>query len=318
MSSVKRRETKNTIAFTPDARNRAQPKVSIVIINYNTGSYLRRCIASILNFAQDVEIVIWDNASSDDSLVLQHPMQQRIRLIRSRQNVGFARAVNAAVETCSGEFVLLLNPDTEARSDFVSPLVDFMEQHGRRGVVGGKVINPDGSPEKACRRAIPTPTSAIMRLTGISLLFPNSRKLPLYNLPDSTNERAHKVGAVSGSFCMFPRELAKRVPFDEQFFLFGEDLDFCFRASRLGESVWFVPSASVIHQKGVSMRYRPIFPLFCFYDSMLKFYRKHFASGHSLAFNVVVFIAVWALAFPKMVFRLVAWPIQCVARSLEG
>jgi len=318
MSSVKRRETKSTTAFTPDARTHIRPRVSIVIINYNTGSYLRRCIASILNFAPDVETVIWDNASSDDSLVLKYPMQQSIRLIRSRQNVGFARAVNAAVETCSGEFVLLLNPDTEARSDFVSPLVDFMEQHGRRGVVGGKVINQDGSQEKACRRTIPTPTSAIMRLTGISLLFPNSRKLPLYNLPDSTNERAHKVGAVSGSFCMFPRELAQRVPFDEQFFLFGEDLDFCLRASRLGESVWFVPSASVIHQKGVSMRRRPMFSLFCFYDSMLKFYKKHFASGHSLPFNVVVFIGVWALAFPKMVFRLVALPIQCVARSLEG
>ncbi|RLC47689.1 MAG: hypothetical protein DRH70_02775 [Candidatus Coatesbacteria bacterium] len=318
MSSVKRRPGENTTAFTLAAQRSAQPKVSIVVINYNTGSYLRRCVASVLKFAPNAEIVIWDNASSDDSLVLQSQTLETVRLIRSPRNVGFARAVNAAVKACSGEFILLLNPDTEARSDFVSPLVNFIERHGRRGIVGGKVVNPDGSLEKACRRAIPTPTAALLRLTGISLLFPNSRRLPLYNLPDSTNDRAHKVGAVSGSFCMFPRELAKRVPFDEQFFLFGEDLDFCLRASKLGESVWFVPFASVIHQKGVSMRRRPIFSLLCFYDSMLKFYKKHFASRHSLAFNFVVFIAIWALAFPKMIFRLVVLPIQCVLKSLEG
>jgi len=292
-------------------------KVSVVIVNYNSGEYLRRCITSVLAHRDDVEILVWDNASTDDSLVLQSNILDRIRLIRAERNFGFARAVNAAIRECSGEYVLLLNPDAEARSDFISPLVDFLDLQGGNCVVGGKVINPDGTLERACMRAMPTPWSAFLRLSGISLLFPNSRLLSRYNLPESKNDKPRKVGAVSGSFCIFSRKVGEEIGFDERFFLFGEDLDFCLRAAEAGRPVWFVPSASVVHRKGVSMRTRPVASIFHFHNSMLQFHNKHFGPSHSIAFNSMVFIGVWALAFPKVVARLVVSSARWIAESLK-
>jgi len=302
------------------ARNAEQqtPKVSVLIVNYNSGDYLRRCIRSALAHRNDIEIVIWDNASNDDSLVLQKDILDRIRLIRSERNLGFARAVNKAIRECSGEYVALLNPDAEARSDFISPLLDFLEQRGGNAIVGGGVVNPDGTLERACMRAIPTPWSAFLRLSGISLLFPNSRRLSRYNMPQCEADKPHEVGAVSGSFCMFSRQVGERVRFDEGFFLFGEDIDFCLRAKEAGHPVWFVPSASVVHRKGVSMRWRPLASVFHFHNSMLRFHKKHYGARHSLAFNIMVFIGVWALALPKIVGRLVAFPARWIAKSLEG
>ena len=300
-----------------NAEQQTPPKVSVVIVNYNSGEYLRRCVTSVLAHRDDVEIVVWDNASTDDSLVLQRDILDGIRLIRAERNLGFSRAVNAAIRECSGEYIALLNPDAEARSDFISPLVDFLDQRGGDCVVGGKVINPDGSLERACMRAIPTPWSAFLRLSGISLLFPNSRHLSRYNLPESKNDKPREVGAVSGSFCMFSREVGEEIGFDERFFLFGEDLDFCLRASQAGHPVWFVPSASVVHRKGVSVRRRPVASVFHFYNSMLQFHKKHFGPSHSIAFNFMVFIGVWAVAFPRIVARLVVFPARWIAASLE-
>lgn len=294
------------------------PKVSVIIVNYNSGDCLRRCVASVLAHRGDVEIVIWDNASNDDSLILQKDVLDRIRLSRSERNLGFARAVNAAIRECSGEYVAILNPDAEARSDFISPLLDFLEQHGKNAIVGGAVINPDGTLERACMRTIPTPWSAFLRLSGISLLSPNSRRLSLYNLPQCKADKPQEVGAVSGSFCMFKRQVGERVGFDEGFFLFGEDIDFCLRAKDVGCPVWFVPSASVVHLKGVSMRRRPLASVFHFYNSMLRFHKKHYGAGHSFVFNIMVFIGVWALALPKIVGRLVVFPAHWIAKSLEG
>ncbi len=301
-----------------NAERQTHPKVSVVIVNYNTGAYLRRCIKSVLAHRDDVEIVVWDNASSDDSLILHADILDRVHLIRSERNLGFSRAVNAAIRKCSGVYVLLLNPDAEARSDLISPLVAFLEQRGGNGVVGGKVLNPDGTLERACVRAIPTPWSAFLRLSGISLLFPNSRRLSRYNLPQCNDEGPRKVGAVSGSFCMFSRKVGEEIGFDERFFLFGEDLDFCLRAAEAGHPVWFVPAASVVHRKGVSMRRRPVASVFHFHNSMFQFYMKHLSCRHSLAFGIMVFIGVWALAFPKMIARLAVFPVRWVAESLEA
>ena len=293
-------------------------KVSILIVNHNSGDYLKRCLDSVLFYRSDVEIVVWDNASTDHSLVLQADVLDCVHLIRGEQNVGFSGAVNAAIRECSGEYILLLNPDAEARSDFVSPLVDFIEQRDASCIVGGRVVNPDGTLERACIRAIPTPKSAFLRLSGISLLFPSSRHLPRYNLPESRDDATREVGAVSGSFCMFSKALGESLRFDERFFLFGEDLDFCLRAAQAGRPVWFVPTASVVHEKGVSMRRRPLASVFHFHNSMLQFHKKHYASSHSLVFNIMVFIGVWALAFPRIIARIAAFPVHWVRGSLEG
>ncbi|MBN1592183.1 MAG: glycosyltransferase family 2 protein [Candidatus Coatesbacteria bacterium] len=292
--------------------------VSILIINYNSGEYLGRCLNSIFRNQSGAEVIVWDNASSDESLILQRGVLDRIKLHRSSSNVGFSRAVNSGMALCSGKYILLLNPDTEVNPDFLVPIVDFISKRDRPCIVGGKVLNPNGSFEPACIRAIPTPGSAFTRLSGLARLFPASRRLPRYNLPDNRDTSPRKVGAISGSFCMFHKELCEEIRFDEEFFLFGEDLDFCFRAAKAGYEVWFLPTASVRHRKGVSMRIQPVSSVFHFYDSMLKFHRKHYSTGHSLAFNIMVFIGVWALAFPRIIGNIAASPVRLVKASLEG
>jgi len=297
----------------------ASPRVSIVIVNYNSGDYLRRCLRSVLANHGDAEIVLVDNASTDGSLVLDEEVLRRVVLIRNSANVGFARAVNQGIEAASAAYILLLNPDTELLDGAVHHLLSFAESQPGPVVVGGRVNNADGSLQPACFRSIPTPGAALLRLSGLSLLFPNWRLVSRYNPPLPEDSRPRRAGAVSGSFCLFPKEVAKRLGgFDERFFLFGEDLDFCLRAARQGIMVWFVPQAKIVHHKGVSMRTRPITSAFHFYNSMLLFYRKHFAEKRSLALNVLVFIGVWLLALPRLLARIIAFPIGWVSRSLKG
>jgi len=180
----------------------------------------------------------------------------------------------------------------------------LLDEQGGAGVVGGKVLNADGSFEPACMRAIPTPLSALIRLSGLSRFLPSLRTRYPYNLTYDDTDDPRSVEAVSGSFCMFSKETGQAVPFDERFFLYGEDLDFCLRVSKTGAPVRFLPTATVMHRKGVSMRQRPIASTYHFYNSMLLFHKKHYAAGCSTFFNLVVFIGVWALALPKIIVQL--------------
>ncbi|MBN2209742.1 MAG: glycosyltransferase family 2 protein [Candidatus Coatesbacteria bacterium] len=292
--------------------------MSLIVVNFNSGRHLHRCLHSVLRTREDVETIVWDNASTDDSLVLPKDILNRIRIVRNDSNLGFAKAVNASISMCSGEYVLLLNPDTYADADIVSPLRQFIEQQEGKGVLGGRVLNLDGSPERACARSVPTPKAAFLRLTGLSLLFPKSKRISQYNLPDVQGSEPRRVRSVSGSFCFFTKEAGIRIGFDERFFLFGEDIDFCLRAEAAGEPVWFIPSATVTHHKGACTESRPIASLLHFYDSMLLFHKKHFAAQHSIPFNLVVFAGVCLLATPKLLAAAVVSPFRSVLESLKG
>jgi hypothetical protein len=218
-----------------------------------------------------------DNASSDDSVEKVKRRHPGAKLIVNGENLGFAAANNQALRLASGRYVLLLNPDTVLRRDTIRTMVEFLDEHPDAGGAGCKVINPDGSLQLACRRGFPTPGVAFFKMVGLSGLFPKSRTFGAYNLtyldPDSVTE----VDAISGSFMMLRKEALDRVGFlDEAFFMYGEDLDICYRIKRAGWKIYYVPLTEIIHFKGESAKTVPTLKsVRDFYTAMHIFVEKH-------------------------------------------
>jgi GT2 family glycosyltransferase/lipopolysaccharide/colanic/teichoic acid biosynthesis glycosyltransferase len=200
-----------------------------------------------------------------------------VQLIANRENVGFAAANNQALRQARGRLVVLLNPDTVVQEDTFAAIRDFMDAHPGTGMVGCKVLNPDGTLQLACRRSFPTPWIAFTRLSGLSRLFPKSRWFGRYNLTYLPEDEISEVEAISGSFMAVRREaLAKVGMLDEAFFLYGEDLDWCFRMRQSGWKIHYFPGTQIVHFKGESAKQSGLDNLRLFYQAMGLFVRKHF------------------------------------------
>ena len=231
--------------------------LSVVIVSYNVSSFLDQALTTLKDSARglDVEVFVTDNASTDTSVAMVREKHAWVKLIENEHNIGFAGATNQALKKAAGRYVLLLNPDTVLRRDTLKTMVRFLDDHPKAGIAGCKVLNPDGTLQLACRRGFPTPGVAFFKMVGLSDLFPKSRTFGGYNLtylnPDSLTE----VDAVSGSFMMIRKEVLDTVGFlDESFFMYGEDLDICYRVKQAGWEIFYVPDTEIIHFKGESTK----------------------------------------------------------------
>ncbi|GAB4254514.1 MAG: glycosyltransferase family 2 protein [Acidobacteriota bacterium] len=255
-------------------------KLAVVIVNYNSTDYLGRCLAALSRHTRvpDRRVIVVDNASTDSPVsryLYRHP---DLELLQNQENVGFARACNQGIRHTAAEFYLLLNPDCEVQPLAVDTCLAFLEETPDAGIVGCRVENPDGSLQRACRRRIPRPATAFYRLFGLTRLFPRNPKFAAYYVDEEPSSAPYPVEAVSGSFLMFRRAILDDVAgLDEDFFLYGEDLDFCYRTALAGWRIYFHPGAAVTHYKRVSSSRNPRAGLFHFYDAMRIFYRKHYA-----------------------------------------
>jgi GT2 family glycosyltransferase len=252
--------------------------ISVVIVNYNVREFLNNALISLYKALDGYssEVFVVDNASDDGSVELVQKNFPQVHLIANTGNVGFAKANNQALARSSGKYILLLNPDTLVQEDTFSSLIDFFEHHPDAGMVGCKILNPDGTLQLPCRRSFPTPWTAFTKTFGLSSLFPNSKLFARYNLTYLDPDKWYEVDAVSGSFMMITREVYEAVGgLDETFFMYGEDLDWCFRVQRSGRKVYYVPSTSIIHYKGESTKRSDIDELKVFYQAMRLFVRKH-------------------------------------------
>ena len=204
-----------------------------------------------------------------------------VKIIRNRENVGFGRANNQAIRQAKGEFVLLLNPDTVVQEDTFQVILDYFSNHPKCGMVGCKILNPDGSLQLACRRSFPTPWVGFTRFSGLSRLFPKSKFFGKYNLTYLDENETYEVEAISGSF-MFVRKnvLAQVNGFDESFFMYGEDLDLCYRIHDAGWKIVYLPDTKIIHFKGESSKKAPIDLTLQFYRAMQLFVEKHYHSRY--------------------------------------
>jgi GT2 family glycosyltransferase len=283
--------------------------ISIVIVNYNAGPLLADCVAAAL--AQADEVVVVDNASSDDSLAGlagRFPDEARVRVMRNSRNLGFAAACNQGAAAAAGEAVLFLNPDCVLEANAVARLHAVLrgesetvpaagaEAGGEIGMVGGLLLNPDGTEQGGGRRAIPTPWRSFVRAFGLFRLagaFPRlffDFHLHTQPLPDHPIE----VEAISGA-CMLVsrRAMADVGPWDEGYFLHCEDLDWCMRFRRKGYRIVFVPEARITHALGVCGRARPIFVEWHKHKGMMRFYRKFFRHRYPGILMGLVALGVW-------------------------
>lgn len=278
--------------------------LGIVIVNYNVRDLLRECLASVYDSRGDFssEVCVVDNGSRDGSADMVADEFPQVRLIRA-ENHGYAVGNNLGLREFGfgGEqstahpprFALLLNADTVLPPSALANMIQFLEQRPEAGVVGPKLVRADGSLDKACRRSFPTPEVALYRLSGLSHLFPESERFGRYNLtylsPDVTTE----LDSVVGAFMMIRRETLTEVGLlDERYFMYAEDLDFCYRAKQLGWQVWYNAAVTVLHYKGQSSRQRSKFANAKFYETMRLFHDKHFKQQTFFLLNWLIYAGI--------------------------
>jgi hypothetical protein len=276
--------------------------LSIIIVNYNVKEFLQNLLHSIDKAAQGIkhEIIIVDNASDDGSVEYLRKnflQQDKIKLIANKKNMGFGRANNQGLKIAKGKFLLLLNPDTLLSEDSLKKMIGFLEESPDAGMAGCKILNPDGTLQLACRRSFPGPWVSFCKVTGLSTLFPNSRLYAKYNLTYLDENETYEVDAISGSFMMLKKQVYDKVGgFDEDFFMYGEDLDLCYRIQKSGYKVYYTHSTQIIHYKGESTKRSSIDDTKIFYNAMHLFVKKHFSSSF-----IVEIILQSAIFFRKIV-----------------
>ncbi|MEX0602678.1 MAG: glycosyltransferase family 2 protein, partial [Bacteroidota bacterium] len=300
-----------------DRRHTASLQLSVVIVNYNVREFLHHSLVSLRKAMKGIrgEIIVVDNASDDGSVEMVRKSFPSVRLIVNKQNLGFARANNIGLSAARGKFLLLINPDTLVQEDTLSVMLKFFADNPDAGLAGCKILNPDGSFQLACRRSFPTPWAALTKITGLSSLFPRSRLFGRYNLTYLSPEETYDLDAVSGSFMMLRREVYKDVGgLDEDFFMYGEDLDWCYRIQKAGWKIWYVPHTQIIHYKGESTRRSGIDEIRTFYDAMHLFVKKHF--GSSVALKMIlragILVSTWFALLREFFSPLATAPVDVV------
>jgi len=269
--------------------------LSTIIVNYNAGPLLRKCVDSLLACPLDIEIIVVDNASSDASLDGLQDLSQ-VCVIRNPANVGFAAACNVGILASSAPFLLFLNPDCFFQPDPIAPLLAGLQSGDRVGMVGGLLVNEDGTEQGGGRRAVPTPWRSFVRAFRLQR-FANRWPKLFYDfhlhkqpLPDKPIE----VEAISGACMLVRREAMEDVGlWDEGYFLHCEDLDWCMRFRQKGWEILFVPDARISHALGACSNSRPVFVEWHKHKGMLRFYRKFFRHKYPGVLVGLVVAGVW-------------------------
>ncbi len=256
--------------------------LSIIIVNYNVKEFLQNLIHSVekatLNLTK--EIIIVDNASDDGSVDFIKEKFPNVKLIANQKNLGFGKANNIGLKLVTGDYILLINPDTLVAEDTFEIMIQFFKDTPAAGLAGCKILNPDGTLQLACRRSFPGPWTSFTKVTGLSTLFPKSKIFARYNLTYLDENKSYEVDAISGSFMMMRRSVYEKVGgFDEQFFMYGEDLDLCYRIQKSGFKVYYVHSTQIIHYKGESTKRSSLDETKVFYNAMHLFVKKHLSSS---------------------------------------
>jgi len=291
-----------------------KPLISAVIVNWNTREELARGIESLLKHHPGLEIgiTVVDNASSDGSADMIRQKFPRVELIANRDNCGFAAANNQAFARLNRQsrFVLVLNPDIVFTSNVIQPLVDFLQSHPDAHVVTPRILNPEGGIQRGCRRRDPRPLMMLSSLFGLSRLFPKSKRFSGYTYGEIPERETHRVEAASGSFLFFRREVLDAVGgFDERFFLYAEDLDWCLRVRKKGFSIYYYPVTSVVHQRAASSARRPLARLWHMHYTAFLYIVKNQRQEYPIYVRSVLYLALacrLALSVMILPFQL-AW-----------
>jgi len=287
--------------------------LSICIATLNACNYLRNCLRSIYeqpNYLQPAhtnaashllssdqpsaglavlsfELIIVDNGSADDTVDMLQREYPDIRVIQNGRNDGFAKPVNQGLRASSGEYLLILNPDTIILPGALNALVDYLKSQPKVGICGPKVLNRDGSLQKACRRGVSRPWAAFSYFSGLSALFPKSKFFGGYLLSYLDENTTHDVDGVSGSCMLIRRNVIEQVGyFDERYFAYQEDADYCFQVKKAGWKIAYFPASQIIHYGGQGgSRVQPYRSIYEWHRSYYLYYRKNLAKDYLFLFN---------------------------------
>lgn len=295
-------------------------KLSVIIVNYNVKYYLDQCIRSVLRAFEEMkktsssassvnedvaEIIVVDNHSADgsvDYLEQRYPQKlyPMVRFVRSAHNLGFARANNIAIRQSRGEYVLLLNPDTIVGEDALKASVDFMDAHEDAGAVGVRMLGAQGRRAMESRRGLPTPMVSFFKMLGFCNRWPHHRLFGKYYMGYLPWDEPSQIEVVSGAYCMLRRKALDEVGLlDEDFFMYGEDIDLSYRVLKGGYHNYYLP-VDILHYKGESTQKSSFRYVHVFYEAMLIFFRKHY-SGMTFLLSLPIKTAIYAKALMALV-----------------
>lgn len=254
-------------------------KLSVIIVSYNVKYYLEQCICSLQRACRKTDAEIWvvDNDSRDGSAEFVASRFPEVKIIANKNNEGFSRANNMALKKAQGEYVLLINPDTFVGEDTLARCIRFMDSHPSAGAVGAAMLKDDGSFAYESRRGLPTPFTAFCKMTGLCALFPHSRIFGRYYMRFLNKNKVNRIDVVSGAFCMARRSaLDQKVGLlDEDYFMYGEDIDLSYRLLQAGYKNYYLP-LRILHYKGESTQKSSFRYVHVFYKAMLIFFNKHY------------------------------------------
>ena len=283
-------------------------KISVVIVNYNVKYYVGQCIDSVRRALQgiDSEIIVVDNHSRDGSVDYLSKIEG-VRIIESGHNLGFSKANNIAIRQSTAEYVLMLNPDTIVAEDAIRMIIDFADSHPQAGGIGVRMHNDWGTTARESRRGLPSPMTSFYKIIGLSKRLPQHRKYGRYYMGWLPWDSPSRIEVVSGACFLVRRKALDEVGLmDEDYFMYGEDIDLSYRLLKGGWENWFVP-ADIIHYKGESTQKTSFNYVHVFYNAMLIFMRKHYSHLSwliiwplQIAVYFIALLALMATLFDRM------------------
>ena len=283
-------------------------KLSVVIVNYNVKHFLEQCLISVKKAMEMVEgeVFVVDNNSVDGSVEMVSEKFPHVTVIVNQENLGFARANNQAIRRAKGEYILLLNPDTVVEDNTFSKVISFMDAHPDAGGLGVKMVDGKGNFLPESKRGLPTPIVAFYKIFGLSALFPKSKKIGKYHLGFLDKDKTHEVDVLSGAFMMIKKETLNETGLlDEDFFMYGEDIDLSYRITQAGYKNYYFPETIIIHYKGESTKKGSLNYVLLFYKAMLIFAGKYFEPGKFKIFSFIIRAAIYFRASLSVIKRLV-------------
>ncbi len=284
-------------------------KLSIVIVNYNVKYFLEQCLHSVQKAIHGLEseVFVVDNNSVDGSLKMVKDKFPEVHLIENKDNKGFSKANNQAIRKSRGEYVLLLNPDTIVEDDTLQKVIRFMDEHPEAGGLGVKMIDGKGKFLPESKRGLPSPSVSFFKIFGFSTLFPKSRIFSKYHLGYLDKDKVHQIDILAGAFMLLRKKVLDEIGLlDEEFFMYGEDIDLSYRITQAGYKNYYFPETRIIHYKGESTKKSSINYVFMFYNAMIIFAKKHYSRENARSFSLMINFAIYLRAFFSILNRFAA------------
>jgi O-antigen biosynthesis protein len=299
-------------------------KISIIIVNYNVRYFLEQCLLSVEKAIRhlDAEVFVVDNNSVDGSVEMVRTRFTWVKVIANKENTGFSKANNQAMQVANGQYFLLLNPDTLVEEDTFQKVIQFMDEHPEAGGLGVKMVDGKGNFLPESKRGLTTPEVAFYKIFGISKLFPRSARFNKYYLGNLSNDEVNEIDILSGAFMLMRKKALDKVGLlDEAFFMYGEDIDLSWRIIQAGWKNYYYPLTRIIHYKGESTKKGSLNYVFVFYNAMVIFAKKHFSEKNAKLFSFFINMAIWlraAIAVVSRFFKAIFLPLLDVVTILAG